>query len=82
MKDFQIWENTYLNDVKGMLIPSNDIYKVVDMYNISALIINGLHIGYIDKLNEVIKNLEEPIRNVTNMEEFLAEQEIKFASVE
>jgi len=82
MKNFQIWENEHLNDVKGMLISSADIYKAVNMYNISCMSINGVSVDLVDKLTEAIKKLDEQINDITEMEEFLTEQEIEFSSVE
>jgi len=82
MKNFQIWENEHLNDVKGMLIPVNDIYKVVDFHELSCMSINGVNVDLADKLTEAVKNLEYKINNITEMEQFLTEQEIEFSSVE
>ena len=82
MKNFQIWESDYLNDVKGMLIPVNDIYKAVDMYNVSCISINGVNVDLADKLTEAIKNLEYKIDDITEMEEFLTAQGIELSSVE
>jgi len=82
MKNFQIWENIYNENAKGMLIPVNDIYKAVDMYNVSCMTINGVSVDLADTLTEAIKNLDEQINDITTMEEFLTEQGIEFSSVE
>jgi len=82
MKNFQIWENTYNENAKGMFIPANDIYKAVDMYNVSCMVINGVSVDLADTLTEVIKKLDVKINDITEMEEFITEQEIEFSSIE
>jgi len=83
MKQFQIWENTSKNpDVKGILIPTDKIYKVVDMCNLSCLVINGVDVIVVDDLNRAIANYVYKIDDVTEMEEFLVEQGIEFTNVE
>jgi len=82
MKNFQIWENSYLEDVKGMLIPGDDIYKVVDLTNFSGMEILGVSTDLIDSLNLALDALDEKIDSVTEMEEFLRDQNIEFRTVE
>jgi len=81
MKKYQIWQNDNPNNESGMLIPLSSIYKAVDLYDLSCIGISGVDVSEIDRLNETIKNLEESIDDVTQMEDFLIEQGIKFDSV-
>ena len=81
MKNFQIWENSYLEDVKGMLIPGDDIYKVVDLTNFSGMEILGVSTDLIDNLNDIVKKLEDGIQGASDMEEFLTDKNIKFTEV-
>ena len=84
MKKFQIWESDFNqnSDRGGMLIPESEIYKVVDMYNQSCMVINGVSVDLADILTKTIKTFNEKINDVTIMEEFLTEQCVKFTSID
>jgi len=82
MKNFQIWEDESNQESKGMLILGDDIYKIVDLTHFSGMEIKGVSTDLIDTLNNTIKSLEDHIDSVTEMEEFLRDQNIEFRCVE